>query len=117
MLGGNNKLIEIIKEDLKDVSLDVRINIAGKQKDLSGITDKLVNVLRFMLQTYDPNTKTFAVFNDPRMLKLFENIIEYSGLSPIDFYMSPEKIMPQMIQQPVQKVPVGAGEVLENINK
>ena len=83
--GGNKRFIKIFKEEFSKAPLNVKVNISGKQKDLAGKVDKLVNVLRFMLSTYDPNTGTFAVFNDPRMVKLFRGIIEASGLDPIDF--------------------------------
>lgn len=83
--GGNKAFIKLLRKEVKDTKLDVKINIAGKQKDLAGKVDKLVNVARFMLSTYDPNTGTFAVFNDPRMVKLFREIIEASGLNPVDF--------------------------------
>jgi len=106
MGSGNKKLIEIIKDELKNAPVDVKINIAGKQKDIAGVTDKLVNVLRFMLQTYDPNTKTFTVFNDQRMMKLFKNIIEYSGLSPMDFYAPEQKVEQQMT---APQIPQGQG--------
>ena len=86
MNAGNKRFITLLKDELKNAPLDIEISVVGKQKDLAGITDKLVNVLRFMLQTYNPQTGSFAVFDDPRMMKVFEQIIEFSGLSPLDFY-------------------------------
>jgi hypothetical protein len=118
MEGGNKKFIELLKDELKDAPVDIEINIVGKQKNLAGITDKLVNVLRFMLQTYDPQTKTFAVFEDPRMLKTFENIIEYSGLSPMDFYAPANKkpVLQQPMAQPTQ-IPANAVQPLQALAK
>lgn len=102
MKGGNKKFIQILKDELKDAPLDVSINIVGKQKNLSAMTDKLVNVFRQMLSTYNAQTGTFAIFDDPRMAKIFNEIIEYSGLSPIDFYQRPKAIQqlaPQLMPQ------------------
>ena len=85
MRNGNKRFIEILKDELKDVPLRVQVNIGGKQKELALMVDKLVNVFRQMLATYNPETKTFAIFDDPRMSKIFSKIIEYSGLNPVDF--------------------------------
>ncbi len=91
MKKGNKQFIEILKGELKDAPMEIEVNIAGKQKNLSAITDKLVNVFRQIVATPQ-------VLDDPRMGKLFNTILENSGLSPIDFYQAPK---PQ-IQQPQQ---------------
>ena len=94
MKGGSKRFVEILKGELKSAPIDIEINIVGKQKDLVGRTDKLVNILRQMISTYNPQTQTFMIFEDPRMLKLFNQIIESSGLSPIDFYAPPQVRQP-----------------------
>jgi len=85
MRKGGKQFAEALKDELKSAPVDVKINIAGKQKDLAGKTDKLVNLARFMLSTYNPQTGQFAAFNDPRMAKLLNQVIEWSGLDPVDF--------------------------------
>ena len=106
MAGGNKKLIQAVKDELEDSPVDIEISIAGKQKYLAGMTDKLVNVLRFMLSTYNPQTGTFAVFDDPRMMKLFEQIIEYSGLNPLDFSApAPKKSLSPPMLSPIMASP------------
>lgn len=96
MSTGSKQFIEALQGELKDAPVSVEINIAGKQKDLAGKVDKLVNVLRFMLSTYNPQTQQFAVFQDPRMSKLFRQILEASGLSSIDFGSSYSPPAPQI---------------------
>ena len=86
----NKKFIEILKDELKDAPIKVKINIKGKQKNLVAMTDKLSGIMKFAFSTYDPNTKTFAIFQDPQMAKLFNQIIEYSGFSPIDYGATPQ---------------------------
>ena len=78
MKGGNKRFIEILKDEMKDAPIDVYVNIKGKQKDLAGQVDKLVNVFRTIIG--NP-----AILQNPPMAKLFNNIIEASGLSPVDF--------------------------------
>lgn len=94
MKGGNKRFIEILKDELKKAPIDVKINIAGRQKDMSLYTDKLVNVFRQVIS--NP-----AVLDDPRLAKIFNEILESSGLSPINF--GANAIRPLLpAQQPVQ---------------
>src|SRR6185312_8895933 len=53
-------------------------DVAGKQKDLKGDADKLTNIFRQIIQSPQ-------VFQIPGMAKLFNEIIESSGFSPVDF--------------------------------
>jgi hypothetical protein len=81
MKGGNKRFLKLLKDELKDVPVDISINIVGKQKYLSQMVDKLTNVFRQILAAPQ-------VLDDPRMAKLFNQILEASGLSPVDFYRS-----------------------------
>jgi hypothetical protein len=74
----NKKFIEIVKEDVKDVPLSININVAGKQKDMYLFTDKLVNIFRQIASAPQ-------ILDDPRLAKLFNKILESSGLEPMDF--------------------------------
>lgn len=85
---GNKRFFEILADDMKDVSISVMTNIAGKQKNLALLTDKLVNVLRQYIST--PQIR-----QDPEMNKLLNVILESSGLSPIMFGSQPQQ--PQMM--------------------
>lgn len=76
--GGNKKFLEIFKDEMKSAPVDVYVNIAGKQKDLAGRTDKLVNILRQIISAPQ-------MLQDPVFAKLFNQIIEASGLEPVDF--------------------------------
>ena len=75
---GNKRFFKIFKDEMKDISLSVMTNIAGKQKDLALLTDKVVSVLRQYIST--PQLRA-----DPEMTKLLNVILESSGLSPIMF--------------------------------
>lgn len=98
MRKGNKHFMKVLKGELKDISLKVKVNIAGKQDDVAQMVDKLSNIIRFAFSTYNQNTGTFGVFEDKRMAKLFSEIVEYSGLSPIDF-AAPSQPSPAMQQQ------------------
>lgn len=94
MKGGNKKFIEILRGEMSEDPLDVEVNVAGKQKDLSAMTDKLVNIFRQIIA--NP-----AILDDPRLAKIFNEILEYSGFSPIDFSTKPP---PQQNNGPGPKV-------------
>lgn len=88
---GLRQFIEWTKEDFKDIPLRVKTNIAGKQKNLALLTDKVVNVLRQFIAT--PQMR-----QDPQMLKLLNTILESSGMSPIIF--SGAALPPPQQEQP-----------------
>lgn len=90
--GGNKKFIEILKDEMKDISLSVQVDVAGKQKDLGAIVDKLSNILRQVFT--NP-----AVLNDPRAAKIFQKIVEYSGLDQLTFDMN--GVQPQQVAQQI----------------
>ena len=79
---GNTQFIKILKGELKDLPLRISINVSGKQKRLGEMTDKIVNIFRFIIS----NPQGFQqVMQIPGMSKIWNEIIEYSGLSPVDF--------------------------------
>lgn len=80
--GGNKRFFKILKNEMKDDPLGVMTNIAGKQKNLALLTDKVVNVLRQYIATPE-------IRQDPGMNKLLNIILESSGLSPIMFNPTP----------------------------
>lgn len=78
MKGGNKRFIEILKDELKGIPIDVEVNIVGKQKNLAGMVDKMTNVFKTIIA--NP-----GVLQSPPMAKLFNQILESSGLNPLDF--------------------------------
>lgn len=77
MKAGNKKFIEILKGEFKDKKLKVKVNVAGKSKNLPQMVDKLVNVFKTIIA--NP-----YMLQSPPIGKLFNKIIEASGLDPID---------------------------------
>lgn len=78
MKGGNKKFIEIVAKELTKIPIDVFVNVAGKQKDLGKVASGLTNIFR----------QVFAnpqVLQDAGMAKLFNEIVESAGFSPVNF--------------------------------
>jgi hypothetical protein len=78
----NKKFIKILKDELKNASIRVKINIKGKQKNLGLMADKMTNIFR----TIFANPQGFMqVMQIPAAAKAFNQMLEASNLSPIDF--------------------------------
>lgn len=95
---GSKHFLEILKGEFKNVSLGVKVSIAGKSKNLGKATDALVNILRFAIA----NPQGFmATMQIPGMGAAFNSIVEYAGLSPVDFSdISKAQAMMQQAQPP-----------------
>ena len=98
--GGNKKFIKILKQEMKDSPVDVSIDIVGKQRNIGQMADSLVNIFKFIFS----NPQGFMqVMQMPGMAKVWNEFLEYSGLSPMDFNQMSQSQM-QQLQQPVGQV-------------
>jgi len=98
--GGNKMFIEILKGEFKDKPLRVKVSIAGS-KNLSGATDKLVNIFRQIIANPQGFVQAMQI---PEMAKTFNDILEFSGMTPALFagLTSKQLEAPQQQQQPQQ---------------
>lgn len=88
MKKGNKWFFKILKDEMKGLSVSVMTNIAGKQKNLGLLTDKLVNVVRQYMASPQ-------LLQDPVAGKLMNTILESSGLDPIP--LAPPTKMQQQV--------------------
>ena len=79
MKGGTRRFMEILKGELDNLPLDVLINIKGKQKRMAENADKITNIIREIMA----NPQAFQQI--PGIGKAFNELLENSGLSAIDF--------------------------------
>ena len=77
---GNKHFFEILKGEFSRQPIKVKINISNKQKDLTRITDSLVNIFRQIMVNPQGFIQMMQV---PEIAKTFNSILEYSGLSPV----------------------------------
>lgn len=99
--GGNKRPLEILKDEFRDAKIKVSVTVAGKQKDLASATDKLVQIFRFIFA----NPQGFQqVMQMPGMAKSFNDILEFSGISPIDFAGVTELPQQAVSSQPVEQL-------------
>lgn len=96
MKGGKKRFFEIMKNEFKNLPIDVEMNVANKQKNLQQLTDKLSNVFRAIFA----NPQGFqATMQIPAAAKAFNEMLEASGLSSMDFSVMPP---PMANQSPPQ---------------
>lgn len=98
---GNKHFVEILKGEFSKSKLNIRINIKGKQKDMVRMVDKLTNIFRFAFANPQGFIQTLQI---PGMAKSFNELLEYSGMNPVDF-TGIDKIAEQQnqAQQPQQQ--------------
>lgn len=75
---GGKQFMEVMKDELKSLPMDVYVNIKGKQKNMQQAANTLTNILRVALQNPDG-------FRNSGLGKLFNELIENSGFSPVNF--------------------------------
>jgi hypothetical protein len=96
---GSRKFFDELKDEFKDIPVDVFVNIKGKQRYMAQNADKITNILREILA----NPQAFA--QNPGIAKAFNQVLEESGMSPIDFT--------QVTQAPLQVESKEAPQVSE----
>ena len=93
---GNKRLLKILKDEFKGVDIKMGINIAGKQKNLSILSDKILAIFQFILS----NPQGFQqVMQMEGMGSAFNDILEFSGVSAVDFTNLATIPQPQEQQQ------------------
>lgn len=90
---GKSRFMEVIRDELKNIPVDVEVNIAGRQKDLADQAEKLTNIFRAVIASPE-------ALQNPEMAKLFNQILEASDFSPINFagFSRPSPVQPQLQQ-------------------
>jgi hypothetical protein len=94
--GGNRKFFKDFKDAFKDLPIKVMVNVAGKQKDMSGVADKLSNLISRFLRSGVPISATSKPMNE---------LLENSGFSPINFSSIVNAPPPEPLQVPNQALP------------
>lgn len=80
---GNKKFITILEQEMKDLPLDIVVNVTNEDKNRSYVTERLSYVFNQAAQILGANPNFFV--EHPEMAKLFNEIIDSSGMSPIMF--------------------------------
>ena len=88
MKSGARRFMETLEGELDEIPVDVFVNIKGKQKRLAENADKLTNIIREVIA----NPQAFSQI--PGIGSIFNELIEASGFSPINFSLITEAQQP-----------------------
>ncbi len=106
---GNKHLLEILKGEFEDIEIRMGINIAGKQKDLAGLSDKLLSIFQDIFAKEMAAPGSFSrMMQNPAMAKSFENLLEFGGMSIADFssfITAPVEPIQQELAEPITPQP------------
>ena len=102
--GGSKQLLKILKDDFEGVEIKMGINIAGKQKDLVNLSDKLLSVFQFIFANPAGFQQAMQI---PALATSFNDLLEFSGMSPANFstLLAAPAIAPQPVQPGQQPQP------------
>lgn len=95
---GNKKFITILKDEIKDLPIKVKVNVSEKQKRMGIFVDKLTNVFRQIIANPVAFQQAMQI---PALAKTWNEILEYAGMKQMDF--SQQTIQPPA--QPIQPQP------------
>lgn len=79
---GSKALIKILRDEFRDIEVRIGINVASKQKDLVGLTDKILSIFQFVFQNPQAFQQAMQI---PALSRAFQDILEYSGINSTDF--------------------------------
>lgn len=97
MKSGTRGFFETLKDELKDIPVDVYVNVKGKQRYMAQNADKLSNMIRDIIVNAD------RIKQIPGITKAYNQLLEESGMSSIDFSFIDTPAVEQ--PQPTQPAP------------
>lgn len=108
---GKKRYIELPENYFNDIEAKVTVITTGEQKNKAVILQSLSTILTTVISSFNPNTGTFGVLEDPTLKKIFDEIVELSGtgISPVSLgkgaagVTSPQAATPAPTASPVQQ--------------
>lgn len=101
-LSGVKRHIEIPEGYFDDFETKVSVVTTNEAKDKAAILQSLNTIMTTAMSSYNPQTGTFAVLENPTMAKIFGTIVETAsaGLSPISLGIGKSQKSVAMPAQP-----------------
>lgn len=97
---GNKHILQVLKDDFKDIEIRMGINVANKQKDLVNLSDKLLSIFQYIFSNPVGFQQAMRI---PALAKSFQDILEFSGINQSDFQSLLEA--PDVVASPQQPQP------------
>lgn len=111
---GTKRYLDIPDKYFDDIDANVTIDPTGEVKNKQAVLQSLSTIMSDVVKSFNPNTGTFGVFDDPRLSRLFGTIIEMSGvgISPASLGIGAKNAQATQVQpsvpSPIQQQPAAA---------
>ncbi len=96
---GKKRFIEVPEGYFDDIEAKITVLTTGEQKNKAVILQSLSEILKTVIQSFNPTTGQFGVLQDPTLSRIFNEIVELSGtgISPVSLGKGamPTKQVPQ----------------------
>jgi len=102
---GSKQMLKILKDEFKGIELKMGINIAGKQKDLANLSDKILSIFQFVFANPQGFQQAMQI---PALSQSFNDILEFSNMNQSDFTSLIAATPPPVEQQAPQQAPAEA---------
>lgn len=76
---GTKRYLDMPDSYFDDIEAKITVNPTGELKNKAAILQSLSTIMHDVISSFNPNTGTFGVFDDPRLAKIFFTILELSG--------------------------------------
>jgi hypothetical protein len=103
--GGNKRFIEVFKEEMKDLPIDIEVVVTAESRNNAFVAEKLSAIFAQIAQ--NP-----AILQDPLMRQLFNEILEASGVSPTQF----ATLIPKIADRPAPELPTAEAPAIPTGN-
>lgn len=99
------RYIDIPEKYFDDIEAKVTVIVTGEQKNKAVTLQSLSTILQTVQASFNPNTGTFGILEDPTLSKIFAEIVDLSGagINPISLGLGRNK--PQNAPQSPQQAP------------
>ncbi len=76
---GTKRYLEMPDGYFDGIEAKVTVDPTGEMKNKQAILQSLSTIMGDVVKSYNPNTGTFGVFEDPRLSRIFGRVVELSG--------------------------------------
>lgn len=76
---GTKRYLQIPDNYFDDIETKVTVDPTGEMRNKQAVLQSLSSLMDSVMKSFNPNTGTFGVFDNPQLSKIFNTILEISG--------------------------------------
>ena len=104
---GTKRYLDMPDNYFDGIEAKVTVDPTGEMRNKQAVLQSLSTLMGDVIKSFNPNTGTFGVFDNPQLSKIFGTILELSGagISPVSLLGKPQSAAVQTQPQPAQPIP------------